>query len=78
MCSVGYSRALVFITNDWTAAEVVKARVEGISWKSNYLTCFSFLFSLFRLGTALGSEIGQESVHSFAGIQPEEGLYGGW
>lgn len=47
-------------------------------WKNNKFTRFSFLFPLFFLGTALGSEIGQESVHSFAGIQPEEGLYGGW
>lgn len=40
-----------------------------------FISVFSLLFFL---GTALGSEIGQESVHSFAGIQPEEGLYGGW
>lgn len=39
---------------------------------------FISVFSLFFLGTALGSEIRQESVHSFAGIQPEEGLHGGW
>ena len=40
-----------------------------------FISVFAFLF---LSGTALGSEIGPESVHGFAGFQPEEGLYGGW
>lgn len=44
----------------------------------NPINLLSFYFCFFLLGVALGSEIRQESVHSSAGIQPEEGLHGGW